>query len=62
VDLPVKDVKIPSLTLAWGDEREEFPFSGETTKASEHAIAEAEKRLARLFEETPEETAQPELA
>lgn len=59
VDLPVKDVKIPALVLAWGDERESFPFQGETVKASQEALAEAEARLAKLFGENPEEIAVP---
>lgn len=51
VELPVKDVKMPALVLAWGDERIQFPFQGETVKASEEALEEAQARLAKLFEE-----------
>lgn len=49
VELPIKDVKFPALVLAWGDEREAFPFVGETIKASDESMDEAEELLAKVM-------------
>lgn len=49
VSLPIKDVKFPALVLAWGGARESFPFVGETIKASDESLDEAEKLLAKVM-------------
>lgn len=43
--LPKCEVKIPDLTLAWGNKRERFPFGGEAFKAADTSLEEAERLM-----------------
>jgi 2'-5' RNA ligase len=49
VELPKGEMKVPALTLAWGNERSHFPFQGERLKASDESLEEAGELLARVM-------------